>query len=212
MITIPYFAPTASPQPQRLGAFLAYGINAIFAQQLITLLRASKMQLDATAVANYFIQLSIRDSIDIDLLGLIKRVYIAHGFSLAIFGQSLLNDRFDRVEAWRYGPVIPSIYHTFKHNRDKPITELAVIMNGVSDMGEPLFITPILKDKQAQSVCDMVWQRYKGYNGSDLVTLTHRNGTPWAMCYIEGANCTIPDKYTKAFYEEVVRLSLGANE
>lgn len=167
------------------------------------------MQIDATAVANYFIGLSQRDSVRLDLLGLMKRVYLAHGFSLAIYDQSLLNARFDKVEAWRYGPVIPSIYHTFKHYGRTSINQPASVARWSEKKQELEFIIPELKDQQAQGVCDMVWKRYAGYSGADLVTLTHKNGTPWAICYIEGENCTIPDSYTKAFYKEVIRLEVG---
>lgn len=44
---------------------------------------ASNMETNALSVANYFVELSNRDGIDLHLLGLVKRVYIAHGFSLA---------------------------------------------------------------------------------------------------------------------------------
>ena len=64
------------------------------------------MKDNALSVANYFIELANKDHKDIKLLGLIKRVYIAHGFSLAIFHKPLLDNRFDKVEAWKYGPVM----------------------------------------------------------------------------------------------------------
>ena len=41
------------------------------------------METNALSVANYFVELSKRDGVDLHLLGLVKRVYIAHGFSLA---------------------------------------------------------------------------------------------------------------------------------
>ena len=44
---------------------------------------ASNMETNALSVANYFVELSKRDGVDLHLLGLVKRVYIAHGFSLA---------------------------------------------------------------------------------------------------------------------------------
>ena len=83
------------------------------------------MEVNALAVANYFVELSKRDKVPLHLLGLVKRVYIAHGFSLAITGRPLIDPRFDRIEAWKYGPVIPSVYHSFKHNKYDPITEPA---------------------------------------------------------------------------------------
>ena len=42
---------------------------------------------------------------------LIKLVFILHGRTLAALNQHLI---FDRIEAWRYGPVIPVLYHELK--------------------------------------------------------------------------------------------------
>lgn len=167
------------------------------------------MVIDATAVANYFIELSQRDGKELTLLGLVKRVYIAHGFSLAIFNRSLLNEQFDKVEAWKYGPVIPSVYHTFKHYHKSDIKELASIAIWSEETQDLEFSVPKLEDSVAQQVCDMVWLRYFNFTGSDLVNLTHREGTPWSMCYVEGANCTIPDEYTRLFYKRVVNSELN---
>ena len=49
-----------------------------FAEQV-----ASNMETNALSVANYFVEISKREGKDLRLLGLVKRVYIAHGFSLA---------------------------------------------------------------------------------------------------------------------------------
>ena len=72
------------------------------------------MKDNALSVANYLIDLAKKENKNLTQLGLMKRVYIAHGFSLAINKESLLDNRFDKVEAWKYGPVIPSVYHSFK--------------------------------------------------------------------------------------------------
>lgn len=170
------------------------------------------MNTDALAVANYFVEIAKREDQTIQLLGLVKRVYIAHGFSLALRDKPLLDHRFDRVEAWRYGPVIPSVYHSFKHHGRKPITEPSTIARWSTEEEDLVFSTPKLEDEVDKQICEMVWKRYVGYTGSDMVTLTHREGTPWALCYVQGENCTIPDRYTKQFYKEVVRLELETHE
>lgn len=162
------------------------------------------MKNNALSVANYFIELAQKEDKPITQLGLIKRVYIAHGFSLAINDKSLLNSRYDKVEAWRYGPVIPSVYHSFKQYRANPITEKTVAMIWDDKEMLPKFEIPELTDCDAQRIVEMVWKRYHKFTDSDLVSLTHREGTPWAACYIPEQNVTIPDEVTAMYYKKLV--------
>lgn len=163
------------------------------------------MKNNGLSVANYFIDLAKRDSRELTQLGLMKRVYIAHGFSLAIRGESLLNDKFDRVEAWKYGPVIPSVYHSFKHFKANPITDKTIIGRWNSQKNEFVFETPSLEDKKAQSIVEMVWKRYSDFSDSDMVKLTHKSGTPWSVCYVENLNNEIPDDITRLYYSRIVK-------
>ena len=161
--------------------------------------------IDALSVANYFIKIANECKREIRPLGLLKRVYIAHGFSLAINNTSLLDPRFDDVEAWRYGPVIPSVYHSFKHLRNSPITDNDYAPRlQIDDCGIFRFQTPILEDVDAQKIVKMVWARYLNCSDNQLVTITHQDGTPWKRLYREGENAVIPDSYTKLYYESVV--------
>lgn len=162
------------------------------------------MKTNALSVANYFIDLAIRDGKPIHLLGLVKRVYIAHGFALALLGHGLLNPRFDKVEAWKYGPVIPSVYHSFKQYRAKEIIEKTVVMEWDEENMRPIFETPNLKDKDEKRIVEMVWKRYREYTDNELVTLTHLKGTPWDMCFIKDENVAIPDILTEDYYRRLI--------
>lgn len=163
------------------------------------------MKTNALAVANYFIDLSIRDNKPIHLLGLIKRVYIAHGFSLALLNHGLLDPRFDKVEAWKYGPVIPSVYHSFKQYKAEAIKEHTSILYQKGDE-TPNFEEPVLTDDKSKMIVEMVWKRYLNYEDTQLVALTHRPGTPWGACYIPNENQEIPDSFTKLFYSKLVKV------
>ena len=164
----------------------------------------ANMKDNALSVANYFIELADRDKRPITQLGSMKRVYIAHGFSLALYGKPLLDKRFDRVEAWKYGPVIPSVYHSFKQYRANPITEKTVIMEWDNNTHVPTFTTPELTDENAKKVVEMVWRRYKDFSDPEMVALTHRNGTPWSASYVPEQNMPIPDDITKMYYDRLV--------
>ncbi len=161
------------------------------------------MNPNATALANYFIDLANKDGDELRQLGLMKRVYITHGFCLAIFDKSALDPRFDVVEAWKNGPVIPSVYHSFKYKKNEPITEKSTIIDWESDVFDSL--TPVLDDEQIKKVADLVWDRYKEFDDFDLVKLTHKKGSPWSLCYTEGENKPIPDIYTKTYYKKLIK-------
>lgn len=160
--------------------------------------------MNAIAVANEFVDLAKKENRDIKLLGLVKLTYLAHGFSLAANNEPLLDYRYDSVEAWRYGPVIPSVYHTFKHNKSQPITEMAEIPqwdeNGM--IGD--YMVPRVTDEKAKQIIRFVWNRYKNCKESELVSMLHRDGTPWKLCYVENMNMNIRDEYTKIFYSKVI--------
>ncbi len=77
-------------------------------------------QPDALAVANYMLELAKEEGKELQPLKLMKLVYIAHGFMLALLGRSALNPRFDRVEAWQY--VLSSLLFTI-HLNHTAVTE-----------------------------------------------------------------------------------------
>jgi uncharacterized phage-associated protein len=165
------------------------------------------MNVNATAVANYFIDLAKEENTEIRQFGLMKRVYVAHGFTLALLDRSALDLRFDVVEAWKNGPVIPSVYHSFKYNGNNPITEKSLIVEVGRNKLD--FTTPILEDEEIQSVAKAVWKRYSRMDDFELIKLLHKEGTPWALCYEEGKNNIIPDLYTKAYYKKLIEYEVS---
>lgn len=171
------------------------------------------MKDNALSIANYFIELARKDNMEIKPLRLMKLVYIAHGHMLAMMDRSVLDPRFDKVEAWKYGPVVPSVYHSFKHFKDQPITEKTVLLAG-EENGSANFVEPMLQDEEAKMICKYVWNRYKNYSDSELVTLLHRKGSPWETVYRAGENVPIPDEYTRVYYRQLVDrlLIIARNE
>lgn len=163
------------------------------------------MKSDAIAVANYFVDRANEEHCNITLLRLVKYVYIAYGFALALLNKSIIDHRFDKVEAWKYGPVIPNVYHSFKHNGDKPITQKVCIVTDENMNGDVIVETPEIKDENIRKVLDFVWKRYKDRPTSYLITLLHREDTPWAYCYRVGQNTDIPEEMTKVYYQSLVQ-------
>ena len=128
------------------------------------------MGTSAKAVANFFIRRHGRHGIS--PLKLQKLIYIAHGWSLALKDEPLVND--ERPEAWKHGPVFPSVYYEFRNFGAKIITREA------TELADDLSIeTPKVTDDRTKRLLDKVWQEYGQYSGSQLSRLTHKTGSPW---------------------------------
>lgn len=164
------------------------------------------MRNNAISISNYLIEKSeVITCKKLKLLGLMKRVYFVHGFSLAITGEPAIDNRFDKVEAWKYGPVIPSIYHTFKYNGNNDISELGKIIDFEKD-DYPSEV-PKLEDENLKAICEMVLKRYINFSDRDIVDLTHQKNTPWDIVYKNGLNIEIDDRLTKMYFEEIIKKS-----
>ena len=131
------------------------------------------MAYSARTVANYLIEAkSKEDGTPPTPMQLLKLVYIAHGWNLAINDRPLINDR---IEAWRYGPVIPKIYQDLKIWGNTPVEEL--LPAPASEAGG------LAPDEKA--VVDAVLKAYGHLSGVQLSNLTHASGTPWYQVYYD---------------------------
>lgn len=163
----------------------------------------------ALSIANYFIDLAKRDKKPIRPLKLMKLVYIAHGYILALLDKPTEGTKLEKVQAWQYGPVFPSVYYSFKQYGRNPIDRKTTVFD-FSKIGteEDLEVVPTLKDKDEKAVCDFVWKKYGIYTDSTLVSILHADGTPWKQVYKPGMNKEIPDSLTKSHYQSVIDKTL----
>lgn len=165
------------------------------------------MKDSALSIANYFIDLAHSKGNEIKPLRLMKLVYIAHGYMLAMLDRTSLNPRFDKVEAWKYGPVIPSVYHSFKIYGNSPIMKKTTIFTDETDKSGNVIvdiIEPELKDAEARNICDFVYNRYSRFSDWQLVSFLHKPQSPWGIVYQEGLNKEIPDLYTKIYFKKIL--------
>lgn len=150
------------------------------------------------AVANAFLDKSDK----ISLLKLLKLCYIAQGFSLAILNRAIFED--DHIEAWRYGPVIPSLYHEFKYLKGDVIGAKRSIITDFNRNFEIITETPKLTDENDKKIIEIVWNMYGKYTANELVSMTHKTGTPWDLVYIPNENRVIPIDLIKKYYKMLV--------
>ncbi len=118
---------------------------------------------------------------------LLKLVYFAHGWHLALGKGPLVKERF---EAWKFGPVSPPIYHAFKSYRMNAITKKAEVLDPdvLLKSGVFLFNEPTLgcapEDRFAKSLVKQVFEVYGGLSGPQMSAITHRDESAWHKAWI----------------------------
>lgn len=131
------------------------------------------MVYSARVIANYLIrEKEIKDGVPPTPMQLLKLVYIAHGWNLAINNRPLIRDR---IEAWRYGPVVPNLYHDLKQWGNTPVEQpLPVPVSGTGNLSP-----------EEREIVDEVLNAYGDLSGMQLSNLTHASDTPWHQVYFE---------------------------
>jgi len=148
-------------------------------------------------VANTFLLQAKEDGVrDVDPLKIQKLVYNLHGWYLATTGSPAVGERF---EAWPKGPVLSSLYHQFKAYRWRPISDYAEDIDPIT--GETRRLMVARSDEKFYSIFRAVWDRYKGFSGEDLSSMTHAPGTPWSHARAEGRQYISDDEIREHFLE-----------
>ncbi|WP_292085354.1 MULTISPECIES: Panacea domain-containing protein [unclassified Brevundimonas] len=144
---------------------------------------------DVMIVADDILRAGKQRGLKLTPLQLMKLTYIAHGYALGTGA----GDLFDaRIEAWKYGPVIPQLYHATKSWGRDPIPH-DHIFDGRALTGP------------AAAIVDRVLDKYGKLSGSALSTLTHKRDTPWSKVYRDGVfNIEIPDRDIEEHYRQLL--------
>ena len=138
-------------------------------------------------------------------LQILKMTYLSHGYTLVITNEPLISDK---VEAWKYGPVIPTVYDALSlygsvqvdslHYCCTPLSSTDKIKERIEYLGERF-------GEEEKEVIDCIVELYKDWTGGQLITLMHRNDTPWSQHYVKGSvGVEIPDESTKKYYKRLV--------
>ena len=160
------------------------------------------MPYTSKAVANYFLDLAKRDGKLVDPMKLQKLVYFAHGWNLAISGKPLLADT---VEAWQFGPVIPDLYHEFKHFGRNPVTDWASTLTSSGKSISITFDSVPESDANVRALLDRVWQVYGNLSGIELSNRTHDEGSPWDLTWQRAGgrkNVDIEDAMIRDYFKD----------
>jgi len=121
-------------------------------------------------------------------LKLQKLVYLSYERFLLQTKQKLFDDK---IEAWTYGPVIKSVYDTYKDNGRDPISILAeddsVTLKIEGDLDVPLFLMRLISSNhglEAMKAIEETLAEFSHYTASQLVEYTHMPNQPWSQVNI----------------------------
>lgn len=149
---------------------------------------------EATTAANEILRANKERGHTTTPLQLIKLLYIAHGFSLGVLGDALFSEP---VQAWKFGPVVKSVYHKAKHFGRNPIE---------GDL--PMFFAIGAReiDKNTKELIGAVAEQWGHLSGTALSNWTHLPGSPWHQVYRDDVpDLVIPNELIQRYFSELVR-------
>ena len=131
----------------------------------------------------------LRRDIDTTPMDVLKLVYLCHGWMLGYHGVELIDEP---VEAWTYGPVVPSLYHRYKVYGSGIIVEETAVQSGLlsSDMS---------------GLVNHFVHLYRPFSPFQLSALTHQPDTPWDITRRRnGIGSVIPTYLIRDHYRKLI--------
>jgi len=131
------------------------------------------MGYDSRSVTNFILDLCDEQGFEVTNMALNKIIFFAHSDLIATQEHALVKATF---EAWKHGPVLPIIYHEFKHSGAMAITSRAKKLckltgnKVVADYNDLIHLREFLSD------CVSVYARM---TASQLRALSHEKGGAW---------------------------------
>ena len=132
------------------------------------------MSYNAVDIGRTTVQLSLDNKIWLTNLKLQKLLYFAWIKYFEKTGKTLFDDEF---EAWKYGPVVPSVYYDFWQYAGSTIV-FAKTPSSIVDSETKEFLLSMLME-------------YKDCDAYDLITASHETRA-WKNSYIPGLKRKIP--------------------
>lgn len=129
-------------------------------------------------------------------LKLHKLLYLAHGAMLAKLGQPLIQG--EQFAAWKYGPVVESLYHDLKVHGANPISFDSPFIR----------FWPVLQGQdQAIEIMHSILGQFGQKSAGYLIEATHDPDGPWFEVFQSGpANITINDSEIQAYFKKYLKV------
>ncbi|TQR33794.1 hypothetical protein DMB92_02615 [Campylobacter sp. MIT 99-7217] len=153
--------------------------------------------LKAFDVALYFLFLAKKDNAGdiISNLKMQKLLYYAQGHFLALYDKPLF---LEKIEAWKFGPVVKSIYDKFKIYHD-----LAIDFKELESFNSSVYTEEHL------DFLPFFYKKYNSFSAWDLVMKTHSE-KPYKDYYLEYNTQEIPLESIKSFFKEQIKKEAKA--
>lgn len=143
----------------------------------------------AVAVAKQILANATQLGMTLTPMQLLKLVYVAQGWMLGKHGRALFPES---VEAWQYGPVVPSVYQATKRYGSGSVVQI--------DAPYEQFTS----DEMA--IMDFVTKNYGRASGVTLSAATHQPGTPWYETWASAPRSSpISNDLIQKFYESITK-------
>ncbi|HLA58834.1 MAG TPA: type II toxin-antitoxin system antitoxin SocA domain-containing protein [Puia sp.] len=149
----------------------------------------------ATQIAGIFVKIGIAEKNYLSQMKLQKVVFFAHGYHLAKYDEPLIKEEF---QAWKFGPVVQSIYHEFKLYGSSPIADTDFIDFFID-------LDPKKLSDAAQDTINYSWEVTKGLTAYELSNWTHSIGSPWQQSYNpKDREIIIKNDLIKDYFKDIV--------
>ena len=149
-------------------------------------------------IAVYTINYSQYIKHPISNLKLQKLLYFIQGAFLAANGTPCFDEE---IEAWSYGPVVPSVYKKFKRygSNNIPRIEEYVISSSANNI-EIKSCKAINISETDLSFINSIIDKFKYISATSLINITHQFDSPWHKSYKCGYNCIIKKELIRNYF------------
>ncbi len=116
-----------------------------------------------------------------------KLVYFCFAEYLCETGKKLFTDP---IYAFKYGPVVESVYDKYRRYGYKPIDEETKAIKGERELELPAKSRIMFAEDGAKKIfyIDKTLGKYGNLSAGELVSITHRENTPWSKTYKDYVN------------------------
>jgi uncharacterized phage-associated protein len=154
---------------------------------------------DERAVANFLLDEAEKLNVHVTHLALQKLLFFAHAWHLAEYDVPLVRGLF---QAWQFGPVLRTVYDSFRSARKNPIKIRAKKLDLAT--GQYVVCEEIL-DERARSLLISVLAAGANLPTWYLSELTHMQGSPWdrvwsRACHEVNVGMKIPNALIRGYF------------